>query len=155
MWSQIVFHKTAKEGSNAGFWWENMTIEVELYPISLEHGENGVFLKNALWFVTITDCIPVLRFNKKIEAFLTNKNLLPTYSTCGLILHLPQDVTKKKDMLETALKEELRFGIIWRGLCIDITFKTPSSCQLSNKLDFFVCSSFYFCFSLSPPRRLK
>ena len=53
-----------------------------------------------------TDRIPVLGFDKKIEVFLTDENLLPRSSTYGLILYLPQNVTK------TALKERLSFGII-------------------------------------------
>ena len=63
-----------------------------------------------LRFVTATDRIPVLGFDKKIEVFLTDENLLPRSSTFGLILYLPQNVTK--NMLETALKEGLSFGII-------------------------------------------
>ena len=85
-------------------------IEFELYLMSLEHGQNGVFLKDFLRFVTATDRIAVLGFDKKIEVFLTDENLLPRSSTCGLILYLPQNVTKY--MLETALKEGLSFGII-------------------------------------------
>ena len=80
------------------------------YLMSLDHGQNGVFLKDFLRFVTATDQIPVLGFNKKIEVFLTDENLLPRSSTCGLILYLPQNVTK--NMLERALKEGLSFGII-------------------------------------------
>ena len=80
------------------------------YLMSLDHGQNGVFLKDFLRFVTATDQIPVLGFNKKIEVFLTDENLLPRSSTFGLILYLPQNVTK--NMLETALKEGLSFGII-------------------------------------------
>ena len=122
--SQIVSHKTAEEGSNAAFCHDNTIIEFELYLMSLEHSENGVFLvfngvflvfngvflKDFLRFVTATDRIPVLGFDKKIEVFLTDENLLPSSSTCGLILYLPQNVTK--NMLETALKEGLSFGII-------------------------------------------
>ena len=108
--SQIVFHKTAEEGSNAAFCQENAIIEFELYLMSLEQGQNGVFLKDFLRFVTATDRIPVLGFDKKIEMFLTNENLLPRSSTCGLILYLPQNF--RKNMLETALKEGLSFGII-------------------------------------------
>ena len=107
---QIVFHKTAEEGSNAAFCQENAIIDFELYLMSLDHGQNGVFLKYFLRFVTATDQIPVLGFNKKIEVFLTDENLLPRSSTCGLILYLPQNVTK--NMLERALKEGLSFGII-------------------------------------------
>ena len=44
--SQIVFHKTAEEGSNAAFCQENAIIEFELYLMSLEQGQNGVFLKD-------------------------------------------------------------------------------------------------------------
>ena len=80
------------------------------YLMSLDHGQNGVFLKDFLRFVTATDQIPVLGFNKKIEVFLTDENLLPRSSTCVLILYLPQNVTK--NMLERALKEGLSFGII-------------------------------------------
>ena len=82
------------------------------YLMSLDHGQNGVFLKDFLRFVTATDRIPVLGFNKKIEVFLTDENLLRRSSTCGcgLILYLPQNVTK--NMLEKALKEGLSFGII-------------------------------------------
>ena len=112
--SQIVSHKTAEEGSNAAFCHDNAIIDFELYLMSLEHGENGVFLvfngvfllfngvflKDFLRFVTATDRIPVLGFDKKIEVFLTDENLLPRSSTCGLILYLPQNVTK--NMLETA-----------------------------------------------------
>ena len=110
VWSQIVFHKTAEEGSNAAFCQENAIIEFELYLMSLEHGQKCVFLKDVLRFVTATDRIPVLGFDKKIEVFLTDENLLPRSSTFGLILYLPQNVTK--NMLETALKEGLSFGII-------------------------------------------
>ena len=105
--SQIVSHKTAEEGSNAAFCHDNAIVEFELYLMSLEHSENGVFLvfngvflKDFLRFVTATDRIPVLGFDKKIEVFLTDENLLPRSSTCGLILYLPQNVTK--NMLETA-----------------------------------------------------
>ena len=108
--SQIVFHKTAEEGSNAAFCQENAIIEFELYLMSLEQGQNGVFLEDFLRFVTATDRIPVLGFDKKIEVFLTNENLLPRSSTCGLILYLSQNFTK--NMLETALKEGLSFDII-------------------------------------------
>ena len=110
MRSQVVFHKTAEEGSNTGSCQENAIIEFEFCLMSLEHGQNGVFLKVFLRFVTATDRIPVLGFGKKIEVFLTDENLLPRPSTCGLILYLPQNVTK--NMLETALKEGLSFGII-------------------------------------------
>ena len=78
--------------------------------MSLEHGQNGVFLKDVLRFVTATHPIPVLTFDKKIEVFLTDENLLPRSLICGLIFYLPQNVTK--NMLETALKEGLSFGII-------------------------------------------
>ena len=78
--------------------------------MSLEHGQNGVFLKDVLRFVTATHPIPVLTFDKKIEVFLTDENLLPRSLTCGLMFYLPQNVTK--NMLETALKEGLSFGII-------------------------------------------
>ena len=44
--SQIVFHKTAEERSNTAFCQENAIIEFELYLMSLEHGQNGVFLKD-------------------------------------------------------------------------------------------------------------
>ena len=116
--SQIIFHKTVKEGSNAAFCQNNAIIEFELYLMSLEHGENGVLLKDFLRFVTGTDRIPALGFDKKIEVLLTDENLLPRSSTCGLILCLPQNVSK--NMLETALKEGLSFGIIRLGLFIDI-----------------------------------
>ena len=108
--SQIFFHKTAEEGSNAAFCQENAIIKFQLYLMSLEHGKNGVFLKEFLRFVTTTDRIPVLGFDKKIEVFLTDENLLPRSSTCCLMLYLPQNVTK--NMLETALKKGLSFGII-------------------------------------------
>ena len=44
--SQIVLHKTAKEGSNAAFCQENAIIEFELYLMSPKQGQNGVFLKD-------------------------------------------------------------------------------------------------------------
>ena len=81
VWSQIVFHKTAEEGSSAAFCQENAIIEFALYLMSLEHGQNGVLLKEFLRFVTATDRIPVLGFDKKIEVFLTDQNLLPRSST--------------------------------------------------------------------------
>ena len=81
MWSQIVFHKTAEEGSHAAFCHDNAIIEFELCLMSLEHGENGVFLKEFLRFVTATERMPVLGFNKKIEVFLKDENLLPCSST--------------------------------------------------------------------------
>ena len=81
VWSQIVFHKTAEEGSHAAFCHDNAIIEFGLCLMSLEHGENGVFLKEFLRFVTATDRIPVLGFNKKIEVFLKDENLLPRSST--------------------------------------------------------------------------
>ena len=47
--SEIVFHKTAEEESNAASCQKkNAIIELELYLISLEHGQNGVFLKDFL-----------------------------------------------------------------------------------------------------------
>ena len=79
--SQIVFRKTAEEGSNAAFCQENAIIKFEQYFMSLEHGQNGVFLKEFLRFVTATDRIPVLGFDKKIKVFLTDENLLPRSST--------------------------------------------------------------------------
>ena len=81
VWSQIVFHKTAEEGSSAAFCQENAIIEFALYLMSLEHGQNGVLLKEFLRFVTATDRIPVLGFDKKVEVFLTDQNLLPRSST--------------------------------------------------------------------------
>ena len=108
--SQIVFRKTAEEGSNTAFCQENAIIEFEQYLMSLEHGQNGVLLKDFLRFVTATDRIPLLGFDKKIKVFLNDENLLPRSSTCGLMLYLPQNVTK--NMFETALKEGLSFGII-------------------------------------------
>ena len=70
----------------------------------------SVFSKNFLQFVTATDRIPVLGFDKKIEVFLTDQNLFLRSSTCGLILYLKQKVTK--NMFETALIQGLSFGII-------------------------------------------
>ena len=64
--SQIVFHKTAKEGSNAASCQENaITEELKLYLVLFEHGENGVFLKDYLRVVTATDQIPVFGIRQK------------------------------------------------------------------------------------------
>ena len=63
------FHKTAQEGSNAAFCQENAIIEFQLYFVSLEQGQNGVFLKDFLLFaISATDQIPVLGFNKKNQS---------------------------------------------------------------------------------------
>ena len=104
--SQIVFHKTAEERSNTAFCQKNAIIDFEHYLMSLEH---VVFLKEFLRFFTAADRIPVLGFDKKFEMFLTDENL-PRSSKCGLILYSSQNITK--NMLETALKEGLSFGII-------------------------------------------
>ena len=59
--SHIVFHKATEEGSNAAFCQKDAIIDFELYLMSLEHGEH--FYQ----FVTATDWIPVLGFDKKIS----------------------------------------------------------------------------------------
>ena len=82
---------------------ESAIIEFELFLASLSIRENGLSLSDFLRFVAGVDRIPVTGFKKKIEIFVTEDDLLPRVSTCGLIMYIPANVTKER--LEFSLKE--------------------------------------------------
>ena len=119
--SEIVFHKTAEEESNAASCQKkNAIIELELYLISLEHGQNGVFLKDFLQLSHSNwpDTSLGIR-QKNLRVFDRRKFVTSFFDMWFDTLLTAKRYKKQKKMLETALKEGLSFGIIWPGLFID------------------------------------
>jgi len=79
-------------------------------------GESICKLEDVLIFCTGSDCVPPLGFHKKIDlVFLGPRELLPTASTCSLIMRIPTCLENSNlfnEKMELGLKGGQMFGSV-------------------------------------------
>ena len=108
--SLIKFTDLGSIGSKGYIEKQEAVVTLELFLAELEKGVEDLNLGHFLRFVTETDRIPLLGFKKNIEVLIVEDNKFPRAATCGLLLRIPKNVTRK--MLIFTLKEGMTFGDI-------------------------------------------
>lgn len=104
----VLRFNRSPEGSNQHTKEENAITEFELFLVSLDQNSEGLSLAHFLRFVAAVDRIPVMGLDKAIDIYVTDDDLLPHASTCGLNFYISTNVTKEK--LQYSLRECVGFG---------------------------------------------
>ena len=77
--------------------------------LNLSQNIYDINLSDFLKFATCVDSIPPQGLSKLIDVYFHERNVLPTVSTCGLILNVPVKI--KHDMFLMAIKDGGTFGM--------------------------------------------